>query len=169
MEVENKKRGRKPIDKTSESYLKYQEAGKQFLKYYTYLNYQKKIREKEKEQNPEIELPDIVFEYSRQHFIKEYLAGNNLYNRDYLIDKFKLRKNKVSKLGKHRIKDKDEFYNSIEHRSEEELISMLRDYSEKLKDENIDVEEFKDTKIKIFQVKSKLIQVYDWYQDDMNL
>lgn len=169
MEVENKKRGRKPIDKTSESYLKYQEAGKQFLKYYTYLNYQKKIREKEKEQNPEIELPDIVFEYSRQHFIKEYLAGNNLYNRDYLIDKFKLRKNKVSKLGKHRIKDKDEFYNSIERRSEEELISMLRDYSEKLKDENIDVEEFKDTKIKIFQVKSKLIQVYDWYQDDMNL
>jgi hypothetical protein len=170
MEVEGpKKRGRKAIDKTSESYLKYQEAGKEFLKYYTYLSYQKKLRDTEKLQNPAITLPDIVVEYTRQKFIKEYLAGNNLYNRDFLIDKFKLKKNKVTKLGRHRIKDKDEFYKSIELKSEEELINIMKNYNDKLKDENLDLDEFKDLKIKVYQIKSKLIQIYDWYQDDITL
>lgn len=160
------KRGRPRINKDSEDYKLRQEAGKQFLRYYTYLSYQKKLRDREKIENPDIDLPDITFDYSRQYFMDEYLKGNDLYDREYLQDKFFLNKVKMSKDGKIYIKDKDAFFEELDKLTETELLKKKEILKNQLNthDPLMETKVYKEINYKIFHVDATLSRRFNYYK-----
>lgn len=163
------RRGRPNIDKESEEYKLRQEAGKQFLRYYTYLSYQKKLRDREKIENPDIELPDITFDYTRQYFISEYLKGNDLYDREYLQDKFFLNKCKMSKDGKVYLKDKEAFFEEIDKLPEIDLLKKKEQLKQQLNthDPLMETRVVKELNYKIFHIEANLSRRFNYYKQCM--